>query len=147
MVKRSSGVLIRSVNTRVINKIWRRYSWSFPTISFPSDVCLFFFLQHNAINTGNNGETANLPKAKLDFARLSFYFWGASIFYSLPLGLRNKFWSFHLGKPWTIITCNFHAVLIVFNLVYFCFNIFYLIYIYIWLHWWGPEGRNSTVCS
>ena len=82
----------------------------------------FFFLQHNAINTGNNGETANLPKAKLDFARLSFYFWGASIFNSLPLGLRNKFWSFHLGKPWTIITCNFHAVLIDFNLVYFCFN-------------------------
>ena len=47
------------------------------------------FLQHNAINTGNNRKTANLPKAKLDFARLSFYFWGASIFNSLPLGLRN----------------------------------------------------------
>ena len=53
-------------------------------------VCfVFVFLQHNAINTGNNGKTANLPKAKLDFARLSFYFLGASIFNSLPLGLRN----------------------------------------------------------
>ena len=87
MVKISSGVLITSVNTRMINKILQRYSWSFPTIAFPSDVC--FFLQHNAINTGNNGKTAKLPKAKLDFARRSFYFLGASIFNSLPLGLRN----------------------------------------------------------
>ena len=46
-------------------------------------------LHHNALNTRNNGKTAKLPKVKLDFARRSFYFLGASIFNSLPLSLRN----------------------------------------------------------
>ena len=36
-----------------------------------------------------DGKTARLPKVKLDFARRSFYFLGASIFNSLPLSLRN----------------------------------------------------------
>ena len=42
-------------------------------------------LHHNALNTRNNGKSAELPKVKLDFARRSFYFLGAS----LPLSLRN----------------------------------------------------------
>ena len=46
-------------------------------------------LNHNALNTRNNGKAAKLPKVKLDFARRSFYFLGASIFNSLPLSLRN----------------------------------------------------------
>ena len=46
-------------------------------------------LHHNALNTRNNGKSAKLPKVKLDFARRSFYFLGASIFNSLPLSLRN----------------------------------------------------------
>ena len=53
-------------------------------------VCLFvFFLQHNAINTGKNGKTAKLPKAKLDFGRRSFYFLGAStsLYYKHSFGM------------------------------------------------------------
>ena len=46
-------------------------------------------LHHNALNTSNNGKSVELPKVKLDFARRSFYFLGASIFNSLPLSLRN----------------------------------------------------------
>ena len=46
-------------------------------------------LHHNALNTRNNGNTVKIPKVKLDFARRSFYFLGASIFNSLPLSLRN----------------------------------------------------------
>ena len=46
-------------------------------------------LRHNALNTRNNGKTAKLPKVKLDFARRSFYFLGASIFNSLPLNSKN----------------------------------------------------------
>jgi len=46
-------------------------------------------LHHNDLNTRNNGNTAKVPKVKLDFARRSFYFLGASIFNSLPLSLRN----------------------------------------------------------
>ena len=44
-----------------------------------------------ALNTRNTGKVAKLPKVKLDFARSSFYFLGASIFNSLPLclSLRN----------------------------------------------------------
>ena len=67
---------------------------------------------HNALNTRNNGNTAKMPKVKLDFARRSFYFLGASIFNSLPLSLRNinsriLFWK----------------ALMVFNLVHFLFFI------------------------
>ena len=47
-------------------------------------------LYHNALNTRNNGKIVKLPKVKLDFARRSFYFLGASIFNSLPLSLRNN---------------------------------------------------------
>ena len=43
-------------------------------------------LHHNA---RSNGNTVKIPKVKLDFARRSFYFLGASIFNSLPLSLRN----------------------------------------------------------
>ena len=46
-------------------------------------------LHHNALITRNNGNTVKIPKVKLDFARRSFYFLGASIFNSLPLSLRN----------------------------------------------------------
>ena len=49
----------------------------------------FHRLHHNALNTRNNGKTAKLPKVRLDFARRSFYFLGASIFNLLPLSLRN----------------------------------------------------------
>ena len=49
----------------------------------------FHRLHHNASNTRNNGKTAELPKVRLDFARCSFYFLGASIFNLLPLSLRN----------------------------------------------------------
>ena len=48
-----------------------------------------FRLNHNALKTRNNGKAAKLPKVKLAFARHSFYFLGASIFYSSPLSLRN----------------------------------------------------------
>ena len=41
------------------------------------------------LNTRKKGKTAKLPKVKLDFARRSFYFLGASFFNSLPLNLRN----------------------------------------------------------
>ena len=41
------------------------------------------------INTGISLKRLKLPKVKLDFARRSFYFLGASIFNSLPLSLRN----------------------------------------------------------
>ena len=48
-------------------------------------------LHHNTLNTRNNGKSVKLPKVKLDFARRSFYFLGASIFNSLPpLSLRNN---------------------------------------------------------
>ena len=43
----------------------------------------------NYLNTRNNGKAAKLPKIKLDFARRSFYFLGASIINPLPLSLRN----------------------------------------------------------
>ena len=43
----------------------------------------------NALNTRNNEEAAKLPKVKLDFARRSFYFLGASTVNSLPLTLRS----------------------------------------------------------
>ena len=46
-------------------------------------------LHHNALNTRNIKKTVRLPKVKLDFARRSFYFLGASIFNLLPLSLRN----------------------------------------------------------
>ena len=46
----------------------------------------FQWLHHNS---RNNGQTAKLPKVKLDFGRRSFYFLGASIFNSLPFSLRN----------------------------------------------------------
>ena len=46
-------------------------------------------LNHNTINTKNNGKAAKLPKVTLDFTRHSFYSLGASIFNSLPLSLRN----------------------------------------------------------
>ena len=49
----------------------------------------YFERFHNALNTRNSGKSARLPKVKLDFARRSFYFLGASIFNSLPLSLRN----------------------------------------------------------
>ena len=49
----------------------------------------FHRLHYNALNTRNNGKTTEVPKVKLDFARRSFYFLGASIFNSLPLSLRN----------------------------------------------------------
>ena len=65
-------------------------------------------LNHNALNTRNNGKTAKLPKVKLDFARRSFYFLGASIFNSLPLSLR---------KPWRIITCEFFFFFFIFILL------------------------------
>ena len=32
------------------------------------------------LNTRNNGKASKLPKVKLDFARRSFYFLGASVF-------------------------------------------------------------------
>ena len=44
---------------------------------------------HNALTTRNNGKSAKLPRVKLDFARRSFYFLGASIFNSLLLSLGN----------------------------------------------------------
>ena len=46
-------------------------------------------VNHNALNTRNNGKAAKLPKVKLDFARRSFYILGASTFNSLPLSLRS----------------------------------------------------------
>ena len=46
-------------------------------------------VNHNVLNTRNNGKAAKLPKVKLHFARRSFYFLGASIFNSFPLSLRN----------------------------------------------------------
>ena len=49
----------------------------------------FHRLHHNALNTRDSGKTAKLPKVRLDFARLNFYFLGASIFYLLPSSLRN----------------------------------------------------------
>ena len=49
----------------------------------------YFQRFHSALNTRNSGKTARIPKVKLDFARRSFYFLGASIFNSLPLSLRN----------------------------------------------------------
>ena len=45
--------------------------------------------RHNALTARNNEKAAKLPRVKLDFARRSFYFLGASIFNSLPLSLRN----------------------------------------------------------
>ena len=50
---------------------------------------IFAVIRILALNTRNNGKAAKLPKVKLDFARLGFYFLGASIFNSLPLSLRN----------------------------------------------------------
>ena len=48
----------------------------------------FNFLTHD-FNTRNSGTTIALPKVKLDFARKSFYFLGASIFNSLPLKIKQ----------------------------------------------------------
>ena len=58
------------------------------TACFPFKV-YFQRSHHNALTTRNNGKSAKLPRVKLDFARRSFYFLGASIFNSLPLSLRN----------------------------------------------------------
>ena len=49
----------------------------------------FQLLNHNALNTRNNGKAGKLPKVELDFARRRFYFLDASIFNYLPLSLRN----------------------------------------------------------
>ena len=51
-----------------------------------STVCLH--KNYNA-NARNNGKTLKFRKVKLDFARRSFYFLGASIFNSLPLGFKK----------------------------------------------------------
>ena len=45
---------------------------------------------HNSLNTRNNRKAPTLPKGKLDFARHSFSFLGASLFNSLPLSLKNS---------------------------------------------------------
>jgi len=50
---------------------------------------IFAVIRILAFNTRNNGKAAKLPKVKLDFARRSFYFLGASVFNSLPLSLKN----------------------------------------------------------
>ena len=52
-------------------------------------VHLKIILNDYPLNTRNNGNTVKIPKVKLDFARRSFYFLGASIFNSLRLSLRN----------------------------------------------------------
>ena len=54
-------------------------------------------LNHNAI-TRNNGKTLKLPKVKLDFARRSFYFLGASIFNSTVKFKKTLTQEFYLGK-------------------------------------------------
>ena len=105
--------MIRSIETRSLEIISPKYSSKncdlrFLTIDnfLQKRACYFVFdclngtacfpfkdyfqrLHHNALNTRNNGKSAELPKAKLDFARRSFYFLGASTFNSLPLSLRN----------------------------------------------------------
>ena len=48
----------------------------------------FNFLTHD-FNTRNSETTIALPKVKLDFARKSLYFLGASIFNSLPLKFKQ----------------------------------------------------------
>ena len=49
----------------------------------------YFNLLTHDFNTRNRGTTIALPKVKLDFARQSFYFLGASIFNSLPLKFKQ----------------------------------------------------------
>ena len=48
----------------------------------------FNFLIHD-FNTRNSKTTIALPKVKLDFARKSFYFLGASVFNFLPLKIKQ----------------------------------------------------------
>ena len=49
----------------------------------------YFNLLIHDFNTRNSGTTIALPKVKLDFARKSFYFLGASAFNSLPLKIKQ----------------------------------------------------------
>ena len=108
----SSKRMIRSIETRSLEIISQKCSSQNCDLRFLSidnflqkRVCCFvfdcfngtacfpfkYYFQrfHSAFNTRNSGKTARVPKVKLDFARHSFYFLGASIFNSLPLSLRN----------------------------------------------------------
>ena len=49
----------------------------------------YFNLLIHDFNTRNSGTTIALPKVKLDFARKSFYFLGASAFNFLPLKIKQ----------------------------------------------------------
>ena len=49
----------------------------------------YFNLLIHDFNTRNSGTIIALPKVKLDFARKSFYFLGASAFNSLPLKIKQ----------------------------------------------------------
>ncbi len=87
---------LRSCDPRIlsINNFLQKRACSFVFDCLNGTVCspyknYFERWNHNAANTKNNGKTAKLPKVKLDFARRSFYFKGASIFNSLPLKLKN----------------------------------------------------------
>ena len=72
---------------------WKKKACLFVFDCLKGNVCspfnnYFNFLTHD-VNSRNGGTTIALPKEKLDFARKSFYFLGASAFNSLPLKIKQ----------------------------------------------------------
>lgn len=75
-----------------INNFLQKIACCFVFDCLNGTACFPFYFQrphHNALTARNDGNTANLPRVKLDFVRRSFCFLGASILNSLPLSLRN----------------------------------------------------------
>jgi hypothetical protein len=48
----------------------------------------YFELKNTRVNTRNNGSMVQVPKTKLEVARASFYFQGATLFNGLPKEIR-----------------------------------------------------------
>ena len=50
----------------------------------------YFHLKKTRMATQNNGSMVDIPRIRLEIARASFYFQGASIFNKLPIELRKE---------------------------------------------------------
>ena len=83
------GMQSEELRSSIFNN-WQRFAKEIKACCFVIDCLLrmelhvsrlnsFQRFHHNSLNTRNNGKVTKLPKVKLDFARSSFYFLGASI--------------------------------------------------------------------
>ena len=50
----------------------------------------YFHLKNTRVATRNNGSMVDIPRIRLEVARASFYYQGASIFNKLPIELRKE---------------------------------------------------------